>query len=226
MALILCLETATKVCSVALSLNGELLKECAVNSENYSHAEKLNGLILDLFNETEYQLKDLSAVAVSEGPGSYTGLRIGTSTAKGLCYALDIPLIAVNSLKALAALKNAEEMRCICPMFDARRMEVYSAVYDSELNELEPTRAVVIEDDSFRAFLAEGSVCFLGPGAEKCQEILTHENAVFDLETTVSAAGMVALAYQNYQSKNYVDLAYFEPFYLKDFIAGMPKKLF
>lgn len=225
MGLILSLETATKICSVSLALDGKELKTLTHFSEKYSHAEKLNGLIMDLFNDTEYELKDLDAVAVSEGPGSYTGLRIGTSSAKGFCYALDIPLIAINSLKALAFSKK-DSGQMICPMFDARRMEVYSAIYGSDMEELEATRAVVVEENSYAEFLEKGQVCFLGPGAEKCMEILSHENAIFDLEKKVSAQGMISFAEEKFKNENFVDLAYFEPYYLKDFIAGTPKKMF
>lgn len=225
MGLILCLETATKVCSVSLAKDGEVIDTIDHFSENYSHAERLNGLLLDLLKQTNTSLKDLDAVAISEGPGSYTGLRIGTSTAKGLCYALDIPLIAINSLKALSSEKRGQGM-LICPMFDARRMEVYSAIFDADMNELEATRAVVIDEISYQNFLTEQLVCFVGPGAEKCQEAIQHKNAIFDLSVKVSAKGMVHFAYEKFVQQDFVDLAYFEPFYLKDFIAGTPKKIF
>ncbi len=225
MGLILCLETATKTCSVSLGLNGEELFTITEDSGNYSHAEKLNGFIQSLFDKTGYSLSDLDAVAISEGPGSYTGLRIGTSTAKGFCFALDIPLIAIHSLKALAALTSTES-GTICPMFDARRMEVYSALFNRQLEEVEETKAVVIDAESYQNFLAHDKIVFVGPGAEKCLETLTHPNAKFDLETLVSAKGMIAFAENKYQLKDFVDVAYFEPFYLKDFIAGAPKKLF
>ena len=225
MGLILSIETATKTCSVCLARDGVEVLTITEDSGNYSHAEKLNGFIQHLFNETGYVLSDLDAVSISEGPGSYTGLRIGTSTAKGFCYALDIPLIAVNSLKALAALTSTES-EIICPMFDARRMEVYSALFNRQLEEVEETKAVVIDADSYQDFLVNDEVVFVGPGAEKCREILMHPNAQFDLGTSVSAKGMIALAERKFQLKDFVDVAYFEPFYLKDFIAGAPKKLF
>ncbi len=225
MGLILCLETATKVCSVSLGKDGKEIYSIDHFSEKFSHAEKLNGLIIQLFENTEFELKDLDAVAVSEGPGSYTGLRIGTSTAKGLCYSLGIPLLAVNSLRALANSKKGEGTQ-ICPMFDARRMEVYSAIYSSEMVELDSTRAVVIDDDSYMSFLEKGKVCFLGPGAEKCMDTIQHPNAIFDLETKVVAQGMLEVAELKFSKNEFADLAYFEPFYLKDFIAGTPKKMF
>jgi tRNA threonylcarbamoyladenosine biosynthesis protein TsaB len=225
MGLILCLETATKVCSLSLVKDGVEIATINHFSDSYSHAERLNGLLLDLLAQNNIKLNDLDAVAVSEGPGSYTGLRIGTSTAKGLCYALEIPLIAINSLKALAAQKRGQGT-LICPMFDARRMEVYSAIFDSDMNELEATRAVIIDEESYQHFLSNQPVCFIGPGAEKCQDALQHSNAKFDLNANVSAKGMNAFAHAKFEQKDFVDLAYFEPFYLKDFIAGTPKKIF
>lgn len=224
MGLILNLETATKICSVSLAKDGKEIKTLTHKSDKYSHAEKLNGLIMSLFEGTNLGLKDLDAVAVSEGPGSYTGLRIGTSSAKGFCYAMDIPLIAVNSLKALAA-SQAGKGYFICPMFDARRMEVYSAIYDSEMNELEATRAVVVDEASYAGHLRESKTIFLGPGAEKCQDLIQSDNAIFELDQEVTAAGMISLSEKKFNDQDFVDLAYFEPFYLKDFIAGPPKKL-
>lgn len=225
MGLILCLETATKTCSVSLALDGEELLTITEHSGNYSHAEKLNGFILELFKKTNRSLSELDAIAVSEGPGSYTGLRIGTSTAKGFCYALDLPLIAVNSLKALAALTPIQK-GLICPMFDARRMEVYSALFNSALETIDETKAVVVDAGAYRDQLNDQPIVFVGPGAEKCRETIVHDNAIFDLLTTVSAKGMIALAEAKFNQSDFVDLAYFEPFYLKDFIAGTPKKLF
>lgn len=224
MGLILNLETATKTCSVSLAQDGKELATINHTAENYSHAEKLNGIIQEVMEKANRQLADLDAIAVSEGPGSYTGLRIGTSTAKGLCFALDIPLIAVNSLKALAQSKAGADM-LICPMFDARRMEVYAAIFDSQMNVLQPTKAIVIDDATFLDFLQKEPVCFIGPGAEKCRSTVVHENAIFDLETAVSASGMIPFTEEKFQQNDLEDLAYFEPFYLKDFIAGKPKKL-
>lgn len=225
MALILCLETATKVCSVCLSKDGLSIISKSLSSEKYSHAEKLNGLIMELFEDGPYSLKNIDAIAVSEGPGSYTGLRIGTSTAKGLCYALDKPLIAINSLKSLAALVQTDG-QLICPMFDARRLEVYSAIFDSDLNTIEPTQAVVIDEGSYKQHLRNSKVLFIGPGANKCVDLITDNNATFNLEIIVNSEGMTQLAEDAFQAGNFADLAYFEPFYLKDFIAGSPKKMF
>jgi tRNA threonylcarbamoyladenosine biosynthesis protein TsaB len=223
MALILNLETATKTCSVALSKDGGLLAFKELTSENYSHAEKLNGFIEDVLAEAGYQLAEVEAVAISAGPGSYTGLRIGTSTAKGLCYGLNIPLISINSLKALANLVELEK-GLICPMFDARRMEVFTAVYSADLIEMQATNALVVEEDSLAEFQNE-SITIVGPGAEKCQEILKTNNLIFDLDVQVSAKGMISLAEEKFNKGQFEDVAYFEPAYLKDFVAGPPKKL-
>ncbi len=225
MALILNIETATKVCAVTLAKDGSVILTKSIKSEKYSHSENLNFFIQAIFNETEFTMSQLEAVAVSEGPGSYTGLRIGVSTAKGLCYALDIPLIAINSLKALANQVKGNYTNII-PLFDARRMEVYSAVFDAELNEKQPVDAVVVDESSYADYIANGSTLFLGPGAEKCQSVWRHPNVNFDLETEVSSEGMVTLSEIKYSSQEFEDVAYFEPYYLKAFIAGKPKKMF
>lgn len=224
MALILNLETATKCCSVSLAKDGQVIATKESWSDQYSHAEQLNLFIEDVIHQAGIKLSDLDAIAVSAGPGSYTGLRIGTSTAKGICYALNIPLISINSLKALASMVNKFD-GSIVPMFDARRMEVYAAVYNADLVELSPTDAVIIDELSYQSELAKYKVLFIGPGAEKCQEMIQHENAVFDLNVKVSAVGMVRLSEQKYQAQQFEDVAYFEPAYLKDFVAGPPKKL-
>ena len=225
MALILSLETATKVCSVVLANDGELIAKKESKTENFSHSENLNIFIESIFKDSPYQLNDLDALAVSMGPGSYTGLRIGVSTAKGLGYGLDIPLIGISSLKSLANLSQKQENRLICPMFDARRMEVYSAVYNNSLTTLEDVEAKIIDESSFESYLKDTEIEFLGPGAEKCMTMIKSPNAIFNLDTEVSAIGMISLAEEKYQLKAFEDLAYCEPFYLKDFIAGTPKKL-
>lgn len=223
MALILNLETATKTCSVALAESGTVLSKEELTSEKFSHAEKLNGFIESVLKSANKTIKDVDAVAVSEGPGSYTGLRIGVSTAKGICYGLDIPLIAVNSLKCLAAQVEAPSSY-ICPMFDARRMEVYTAIFDENLNVIEDTNALVVEQTVFEKW-NDCKLLFIGPGAAKCMDVLTSSNFEFDLDTPVSAAGMAKLSFEKYQHGEFEDVAYFEPSYLKDFIAGKPKKL-
>lgn len=230
MALILNLETATKVCSVTLAEDGVEIITKEMKSDKFSHSENLNLFIEAIFNETDYRLKDIDAVAVSKGPGSYTGLRIGVSAAKGFCYGLDVPLISVDSLEAVAylALQNPENFKYnfIIPMFDARRMEVYSAVYDNDLLLAEDIKAEVIEADSYQNFIDSGNVLFLGPGTEKCMPNFTSDNVAFDLDIEVSAKGMIEIAEQKYNRDDFEDVAYFEPFYLKEFIAGTPKKLF
>jgi len=230
MALILNIETATKVCSVTLANDGIEIMTKEMKSEKFSHSENLNLFIEAIFNETDFNLKDVDAVAVSKGPGSYTGLRIGVSTAKGLCYGLDVPLISIDSLESVAylALQNPDNFKYnyIIPMFDARRMEVYSSVYNNDLIQVEDIKAEVIETNSYLNFIDSGTVLFLGPGAEKCKSNFTTENAFFNLEIEVSAKGMVEIAEQKYNRDDFEDVAYFEPFYLKEFIAGTPKKLF
>lgn len=225
MPLILNLETATKTCSVALAEGLEILAVKEMTSEQFSHAEKLNLFIEEVLRDAGKEMKDLEAVAVSAGPGSYTGLRIGTSAAKGMCYALEIPLIAVNSLKALARMVEDERTDLICPMFDARRSEVYAAIYDKELNELEATNAKVLDGESYSEELGSKRMLFVGPGAVKTKDIITNENALFNLDLEVSAKGMVPLSFHKFEQEDFVDVAYFEPAYLKDFVAGTPKKV-
>ena len=224
MGLILNLETATKVCSVTLALDGQEIANTEIKTENFSHSENLNNFIIKTLDQTKYELKDLEAIAVSQGPGSYTGLRIGTSTAKGLCYGLDIPLISISSLKALANLFMEKADGLICPMFDARRMEVYAAIYDSELNSILETEAKVIDETSFHDILSNSKISFLGPGAEKCRDIINHQNAIFELDIEVSASGMNRLSEEKLNQKDFEDLAYFEPFYLKDFYCWKTEK--
>lgn len=224
MALILNLETATKVCSVSLAQNGSEIYTKEVCTENFSHAENLNVFIEEVLQKSGKKISDLEAIAVSEGPGSYTGLRIGVSTAKGLCYALDIPLIAINSLKSLAALSKTE-CDLICPMFDAMRMEVYAAIFDKSLKEIQKTEAIVIDQNSFAAILINQKIEFVGPGAEKCKEIIQNTNALFNSDLKVSARGMIRLSEEKFSTSQFENVAYFEPFYLKDFVAGKKKSL-
>ncbi len=225
MALILSIETATKVCSVALAKDGILIAKKETKTEQFSHSENLNPFIESLFEPLDYQLSDLEALAVSMGPGSYTGLRIGVSTAKGLGYGLGIPLIGISSLESLANLSDKNKDVLICPMFDARRLEVYTALFDSRLETITEVEAKVIDETSYQDLLEKHKIEFLGPGAEKCMALINHPNAVFNLSTEVSALGMISLAEEKYKLKAFEDLAYCEPYYLKDFIAGKPKKL-
>jgi tRNA threonylcarbamoyladenosine biosynthesis protein TsaB len=222
MALILCIETATKSCSIALAKQGQLLGCKESVSENYSHSEQLTVFIEDLLQEHKLSVKDLDAIAISSGPGSYTGLRIGASTAKGLCYALNIPLIAISTLEAMAQLMAEQHSdKTLCPMIDARRMEVYCALFGTDQST--EVQAKVIDEASFSQELEQGSILFFGDGADKCQETLTHPNAHFELGIYPSAKGMIALAHHQFQQQNFEDVAYFVPFYLKEFVAGVKK---
>lgn len=223
MAYILCLETATKNCSVALAdENGIVLALREYAGEGYAHAEKLHVFIGEVLEEADIEFEAVDAVAVSMGPGSYTGLRIGVSAAKGLCYALGVPMIAVNTLEVLAAAVAIDE-GSIIPMIDARRMEVYDAIYDSSYTPIRETIAEVIDEKSFED--KQGPLHLCGDGAVKCKEVLTdrrftfHDNVIYP-----SAKQLARLAAIKYKKSDTVDVAYFEPFYLKDFIAGKPAK--
>ncbi len=222
MSYILSIETTTTNCSVSLSKEGETLVLKEDNNVNYSHAESLHVFIDDVIQSSNIKKSQLNAIAVSKGPGSYTGLRIGVSAAKGLAFALDIPLISVSTLKALA-MQQTVESGLIIPMLDARRQEVYSAVYDSRFNDVRDIKAEIISDDSFKTYLDEGKVYFIGSGVAKTKAMIQNHNAVFIDEKLPSARQMSALAYAKYKISDIEDVAYFEPFYLKDFIAIKPK---
>jgi tRNA threonylcarbamoyladenosine biosynthesis protein TsaB len=222
MACILNLETSTTNCSVALSLNGELLLLKEDNSAQYSHAERLHLYIDAVLKETQTERSQIDAIAVSKGPGSYTGLRIGVSAAKGLCFGLDIPLIALPTLDVLAHKKQIEA-GCIVATLDARRMEVYSAVFDTNHKCIDPTTAKILNAESYADLLEKHTVFFVGNGAAKTQDLIDHPNAHFD-DQLPSSKEMCALSYQKYKAEDFEDLAYFEPFYLKDFIAFPSKK--
>lgn len=230
MALILNLETATTVCSVSLSKDGKLLALKEQNGD-YSHAENLTLFIEDVLKQTALKLSDIDGVAVSKGPGSYTGLRIGVSTAKGLCYSLDKPLIAINTLRhtALSVISNFQSKTqntksLFCPMLDARRMEVYCAIYDMDGNEVKSTAAEIIDENSFSDLLKDHQIYFFGDGAAKCKEALSkHTNAFFIDDIVPSAKNMIILSEMAFENEQFEDVAYFEPFYLKDFVAGKKK---
>ena len=224
MTYILNIETATKNCSVSISKNGKTIGLKEINTGGYSHAERLHEFINDVIEIAQIKLSDLNAVAVSKGPGSYTGLRIGVSAAKGLCFALNIPLIAVNTLESLACSISKQE-GFIIPLIDARRMEVYTSVFYYSRKELKIVSAEIINENSFNNFLEKGKVFFLGDGAEKCKQILTHKNAIFIDDKFPSANEMSELSYKKFKKNDIEDVAYFEPFYLKDFIAIKAKKL-
>ncbi len=228
MSLILQIETATQTCSVALSQNGELLNVIEKTDRNI-HASNITLFIEEVLNQSNKTLKNLDAVAVSMGPGSYTGLRIGVSTAKGLCYALDIPLIAINTLESMT---NGFRSKCFsvqantlfCPMIDARRMEVYCSVFDDNLKAVMPTEAKIIDESSFGDILENHVIYFFGDGAAKCEDFLgLHLNARVMGDYQNSAKDLTLPALQKFEGKDFVDVAYFEPFYLKDFIAGKKK---
>lgn len=242
MPYILNIETATKVCSVALGYGGKVIAlrenmdEVVAGSEKYSHAELLAVYIKEVLEEAKIKAADLDAVAVSQGPGSYTGLRIGVASAKGLCYASDIPLIAVDTLKSMAnlikdtthvaLLAEQKPNLLLCPMIDARRMEVYSAFYDLQLNEYRTVQADIIDENSYKEITQERPVFFFGDGMAKCKTILaSRPNTYFVDEFFPSARGMFKLAQELYKEKSFVDVAYFEPFYLKEFQATVAKKL-
>lgn len=225
MAYILHLETSTKQCSVALAHKGELLASRILLNESFSHSEKLHLFISEVLQEAKLKSADLDAVAVSKGPGSYTGLRIGVAAAKGLCFGLDIPLIALNALKILAQASTEQNTDYIIPMMDARRMEVYTAVFDSRRNWVEDTSALVLSRDSFKELLKDQTVLVLGDGAQKFKELNPEINAVFPSEIFYpKAVDMTPLAWEKFNSQAFESLAYFEPFYLKDFQTTPPKK--
>ena len=217
MTLILHLETSTKACSVALSKDGSIVALKESLSDEFSHSENLTVFIQTVIKEAGLELKDLSAISVTSGPGSYTGLRIGVSTAKGLCYSLGKPLIAIDSLISLALLaKEKHPSTNLCAMIDARRKEVYCAIYSSDLELIKPITADILDEHSYKEY--EPFVYF-GDGAEKMQEDWQGRNCVADIELHASAKGQIALAFEKYQTHQFEDVAYFEPYYLKDFVT-------
>ena len=222
MPYILNIETATKNCSVALAKEGKTIVYKEIAEEGYSHAERLHVFIEEIIKEAGITFQDLSAVAVSQGPGSYTGLRIGVSAAKGLCFALDIPLIAVDTLQVLASQATVSD-GLVIPMLDARRMEVYSAIFNSNFDKIRAVEAEIITEDSFLDF--QETLYFVGDCAEKCKAVLTKQNFVFLEEIKYpSAKEMSFLSFEKYKKNDTVDVAYFEPYYLKDFMITTSKK--
>lgn len=219
MSLLLHLETSTKVCSVALSRGGELLAIEELEEAGYSHGEKLTIFIERVLEKAQISINDLDGISVTSGPGSYTGLRIGVATAKGLCYSLKIPLIAIDSLSALAALDDSTQTKCA--VIDARRMEVYNCFFDAEGNKLKEISADVIDEDSYREF---EPFTYFGDGAKKLEEIWSDRKCTINPTIKSSAKGQVQLAYEKFNKSEFEDVAYFEPFYLKDFIAGKKTK--
>ena len=222
LSFILNIETATKNCSVSIAKNGETILCKEIAEEGYSHAEKLHVFIEEVIAESGVSVQDLNAVAVSQGPGSYTGLRIGVSAAKGLCFALNIPLIAVDTLQTLASQVSISEGKII-PMLDARRMEVYSAVFNAKIEIERPIQAEIINEDSFAEYT--DTIYFVGDCADKCKAVLTKENFIFLEQIKYpSAREMSKISYDKYQISDIVDVAYFEPYYLKDFMMTLPSK--
>jgi len=219
MATILCIETTTTNCSVALSIDGIVVSLKEENDKNYSHAEKLHLFIEEVLVKSEITKDKLDAIAVSKGPGSYTGLRIGVSAAKGLCFALEIPLISIPTLEALAyQVKNTDGI--IVPMLDARRLEVYSAVFSKDKIQIRATRAEVLDDHSFTNYLNDHTIYLIGNGVEKFKPICKLSNVIFMDQNLPSSNEMGILAVNKYKNNEFEDVAYFEPYYLKDFIAG------
>ena len=226
--LILSLDTSTTVCSVALHHQGVLLGSYELFTERTSSA-MLTTLLHDVVYQAGYSLDQVDAIAVAKGPGSYTGLRIGVSTAKGLCFALDKPLLAINTLAAMT-----EQIRSyfpknyfLCPLLDARRMEVYCALYDTDGQEVQPTSAQIIDENSFQEWLANSPVVFFGDGAAKCRTLLSKQaNAMFpDVSVTPSARTVGQLAIEAFSTGQFENLTTFEPFYLKDFMTTQPRKV-
>ena len=223
MIYILNIETSTTNCSVSLSENGRLIGLKEDNSLEYSHAERLHVYIDEVLKTAKVSKTQIAAVGISKGPGSYTGLRIGVSAAKGLCYALKIPLISILTLEALAH-QVVNPQGPIVSMLDARRLEVYSAIYDASYNETRTTEAEVLTSESYKELLESTPVYFIGNGVAKTQLLLSHPNAIFIENKLPSAAQMCTLTHAKFNDNDFEDVAYFEPYYLKDFIAIPSKK--
>ena len=223
---ILSIETGTAVCSVALS-QGERLVALRESGDEIAHSSKLSVFINELLTQEGLRVADLDAIAVSEGPGSYTGMRIGVSTAKGLCFGAGKPLIAVGSLLSLTKLAVEKIQPAaetfLCPMIDARRMEVYTALFNSNAEMLNSVSAQIIDENTHSELLKNSKIIFFGSGAEKCKSVISSPNAIFT-DIQASARGMISVAAQKFKNSDFVDIAYFEPFYLKNFVATTSKK--
>ena len=224
---ILHIETSTHFCSIALS-EGSLCLFTEMNCDGMNHAALLSIFILHAMDELNKKNKKLDAIAVSIGPGSYTGLRIGLSTAKGLCYGLDIPLISVNTLEIMTkqVLNSSfyDNDTLFCPMIDARRMEVFAAVYNSNIEIVREVSADIIDENSYLEFLKNNQLVFFGNGSAKCKTIINKTNAVFLEHINPLAENMICFSQKSFLEKKFVDIAYFEPFYLKEFQTTTPKK--
>lgn len=227
MTYILHLETSTKVCSVALSKNGACIDFTTESTQEFVHSERLNVLIADLIQRNKLAFSDFSAVSVSSGPGSYTGLRIGVSTAKGLCYALSIPLIVIDSLSALAyMIKSQVEIHdsLVLSMIDARRMEAYTALFDADLCMIKPVSADIFDEQYLSEIMDSQSIIIVGDAQEKCKEIWKERKNFQFTDIAADARGQVEPAYQKFQNQDFADLVYFEPQYFKDFQPGVKSK--
>jgi len=226
MALILCIETATKTCSVAIVKDGMVLAEKSLSGQGYGHAENLHPFIDSILKENNILSRALNAIAISAGPGSYTGLRIGVSAAKGLCYSLQIPLIAVNTLQLMCYSKKLKDINVdlLVPMIDARRNEVYTATFLPTGNQSGAVEPKILDEQSYSEELTDQRIAFFGDGAEKFKSMIHHPNAIFVDEIEPLASQMAALATEQFKESKFEDVAYFEPFYLKEFMAGTPKK--
>jgi len=232
--LILHIETATDICSVAISEGDQQLASAESGPER-SHATLLNSYIRKCLQKSKKELQEIEAISVSKGPGSYTGLRIGVSTAKGIAYGLQKPLLSTGTLQSMAAgasshsgiqeliLKFGSDL-ILCPMLDARRMEVYTCFLSQELEVVREVRADIVEEASFGEILEKNKLCFFGNGAEKCEEVIRHPNAYFVKDFNPSASHMIKPVLKQFKEQQFEDVAYFEPFYLKDFVATTPKK--
>ena len=223
MSKILCLETATTNCSVALGSDSKVIKLWEENTPSYSHSEQLHVFIKQVMTQSSLSFNDLDAIAVSKGPGSYTGLRIGVSAAKGLCFSLDIPLISVPTLQGMATQMSVDNQEVIISLLDARRMEVYACAFDSKHNPLSETEAKIISEDTFQEYYNFHKIHLIGSGSKKCVDLLKDERFNFYPDYIPSAEQMVKLAHQKFINNDFEDVAYFEPFYLKDFILQKKK---
>lgn len=231
MTLLLLIETATDTCSVSLARDGKIIA-CEETHNSRSHASILTVYIDKILRENKISPSQLDGIAVSKGPGSYTGLRIGVATAKGLCYPLEKPLISIPTLQSMAFLireqltpHNSPLTTLLCPLIDAKRLEVYTALFNSELNYLEETKAVILDTHFLESYLAKNKIVFFGSGAEKLKPLLQdNTHAIFHDAFLISSKGMVALAEEKFNKKEFEDIAYFEPHYLKDFVPTVSKK--
>jgi tRNA threonylcarbamoyladenosine biosynthesis protein TsaB len=226
MPIILSLETSTSVCSAAIHENGKLLTVIEIHQDQ-SHASKLAVLIEKLFQLSGIRVSDLNGIAVSAGPGSYTGLRIGISTAKGLCFSREIPLIAIDSLRLMTwkVFKQKNLSGLLCPLIDARRMEVYCCLFDDQMQQNEPIQAKILDEKSFEDHLKENRIHFFGNSVDKCAEVIHHPNASFIFDIHPSAIELGELAYQKFAQNQFEDLIHYEPLYLKEFLIKKSTKL-